>query len=423
MSDNTSDSGATRGLLYTVYFIYFFCGMALCFEGAFNPELKEYFHLDYQHQQYTMFAKNIPFALALLIGFLIPRLGYKNCLGIAMGLFAAGTLLLIPGLQSGNYAIVLGAFFIIGLGFNFELVAGNPLLCALGPPERGSSRLNLGNALGAIAQIIAPVILTLIIPVTTVAVADKLPYMKGLFLAVGAILIGTMTVTLMARNVEISSTLAPGHSPLQKGQEPANIWLRPKVVFGFFTIFLVLGAEAGTIGLFRNYIEDPAVAGLSSHASQQLFTVYFAVFAFGRLAGAWIQKRVNPAHTLGFNALSALLLVAFMMVAKGPLAICAIIMLGFFVSIFFPTLYSLAIEGLGSQTAKASGLLTMGFLGCAFMPVLQGRLADTIGLQRSFAICIVPYAFALGYALKNSKAVRTTPAELSQTSLEAGRVS
>jgi FHS family L-fucose permease-like MFS transporter len=423
MSTNTSDSSATRGLLYTVYFIYFFCGMALCFEGAFNPELKEYFHLDYQHQQYTMFAKNIPFALALLIGFLIPRLGYKNCLSIAMGLFAAGTLLLIPGLQSGNYAIVLGAFFIIGLGFNFELVAGNPLLCALGPPERGSSRLNLGNALGAIAQIIAPFMLTLIIPVTTVAVADKLPYMKGLFLAIGAILISTMILTFMARNVEISSTLAPRQSALQTTQLTANIWLRPKVVFGFLTIFLVLGAEAGAFGLFRNYIEDPAVAGLSSHASQQLFTVYFAVFAFGRLAGAWIQKRVNPAHTLSFNALAALLLVAFMMVAKGPFAICSIIMLGFFVSIFFPTLYSLAIEGLGSQTAKASGLLTMGFLGCAFMPVLQGRLADTIGLQRSFAICIVPYAFALGYALKNSKAARTTPAELSQTSLEAGRLS
>ena len=78
-------------------------------------------------------------------------------------------------------------------------------------------------------------------------------------------------------------------------------------------------------------------------------------------------------------------------------------LVGFFVSIFFPTLYSLAIEGLGEQTAKASGLLTMGFLGCALLPVLQGRLADTIGLQRSFGICIVPYLFALFYALRSCK--------------------
>ena len=192
-------------------------------------------------------------------------------------------------------------------------------------------------------------------------------------------------------------------------------------MFGFVTIFLVLGAEAGAFGLFRNYLEDPAVAGLSSHVSQQLFTVYFAVFAVGRLAGSWVQKRVNPAYTLAFNAFAALLLVGLMIVAKGPLAICSIILLGFFISIFFPTLYSLAIEGLGAQTAKASGLLTMGFLGCAFLPVLQGRLADGLGLQRSFAICIIPYAFALGYALKNSKPIGTTSFVLSGTTLEASR--
>ena len=84
-------------LLYTVYFIYFFCGLTLCFEGAFNPEFKDYFQLGYQQQMYTMFAKNIPFVLAVGIGFLIPRLGYKNCLTIGMALFATGTLLLVPG--------------------------------------------------------------------------------------------------------------------------------------------------------------------------------------------------------------------------------------------------------------------------------------------------------------------------------------
>ncbi|HLH53419.1 MAG TPA: MFS transporter [Verrucomicrobiae bacterium] len=397
---------SSRTLLYTVYFIYFFCGMALCFEGAFNPELKEFYHLDYQQQQYTMFAKNIPFALAIVIGVFIPRLGYKNCLTIAMALFAAGTLLLIPALQSGHYALVLGAFFIIGLGFNFELVAGNPLLSGLGPPESSASRLNLGNALGAIAQIIAPFILTLIIPATTVTVAGKLPYMKGLFLALGGMLLVTMLTTMIARGVDITASLA-AHETTPTASEPdRTIWLRPRVVFGFATIFLVLGAEAGLFGLFRNFVEDPAVAGKSSRSSQQLFTVYFAVFALGRLAGSWTQKRVRPAFTLAIHSAAALALVGVLMVSKGNMAIGSLMLLGFFVSIFFPTLYSLAIEGLGSQTAKASGLLTMGFLGCAFLPVLQGRLADSIGLQRSFGLCFIPYLLALCYALSVIKSAR-----------------
>jgi FHS family L-fucose permease-like MFS transporter len=393
---------STRGLLYTVYFIYFFCGMALCFEGAFNPEFKDYFHLSYQQQQYTTFAKNLPFALAVVIGFLIPRLGYKNSLSIAMALFAAGTLLLVPGLQSGNYAVVLAAFFVIGMGFNFELVAGNPLLSGLGKSEGSSSRLNLGNALGAIAQIIAPFVLTLIIPVSVVSVAGKMPYMKGLFMAIGVVLILICVLTLLVGKVDISTSLAGTGSG--RAIPSGSLWSQPRVILGSVTIFLVLGAEAGLFGLFRNYLEDPAVAGVSSHASQQWFTVYFAVFAFGRLAGSYVQKRVKPASTLAFNAAAALLLVGLLMIAKGNLAILSIMLVGFSVSTFFPTLYSLAIEGLGEQTAKASGLLTMGFLGCALLPVLQGRLADTIGLQRSFALCLVPYGFALFYALKICRA-------------------
>jgi MFS transporter, FHS family, L-fucose permease len=393
-------------LLYTVYFIYFFCGMALCFEGAFNPEFKEYFHLTYQQQQYTTFAKNIPFALALVIGFVIPRVGYKNCLTLAMALFATGTLLLIPGLQSGNYALVLTAFFVIGMGFNFELVAGNPLLAGLGPPEGSSSRLNLGNALGAIAQIIAPLLLTLIIPASASSVASKLPSMKGLFLVIGMMLTGLVALTLMMGSTGISfGSKEAGAKPLS-ASAGGSFWTQSRVVLGFVTIFLVLGAEAGLFSFFRNYVEDPAIAGVSSRSSQQLFTAYFASFAFGRFVSSWAQKRVPPARTLVFNAVGALLCIGLILAAKSSLAVISFVLLGFFVSSFFPTLYSLAIAGLGDQTAKASGLLTMGFLGCAVLPVLQGRLADTIGLQRSFVLCIVPYLFVLFYALNCSRAER-----------------
>jgi FHS family L-fucose permease-like MFS transporter len=397
---STAPSRSTQALLFTVYFIYFFNGLALCFEGAFNPEFKEFFQLNYQQQMYTMFAKNIPFVLALGIGFLIPRLGYKNCLTIAMLLFGIGTLLLVPGLQGCHYDMVLGAFFVIGLGFNFQLVAGNPLLSGLGAPAGSASRLNLGNALGAIAQILGPVTLTLIITATVVTVAAKLPYMKGLFTVIGVLLLGIGLLTLLGRDADINAGRDPGPVTASAGPVPAGVWARPKVILGFVTIFLVLGAEAGLFGLFRNYLEDAQVAGMSPRASQQLFTVFFAAFALGRLVGSGLQKWIAPARVLAAHAVAALLLAGGMTVARGPVAVVVILLLGYFVSIFFPTLYSLAIAGLGEQTAKASGLLTMGFLGCALLPVLQGRLADTVGLPHSFAVFLVPYLLALFYALK-----------------------
>jgi FHS family L-fucose permease-like MFS transporter len=104
--------------------------------------------------------------------------------------------------------------------------------------------------------------------------------------------------------------------------------------------------------------------------------------------------------TLIAHLLAALVLLAVMVVAKGTTAVVAALLIGYFVSIFFPTLYSIAIEGVGDRTAQASGLLTMGFLGCAILPVLQGRLADQFGLRPSYALWFFPYLFALFYAMR-----------------------
>jgi FHS family L-fucose permease-like MFS transporter len=400
--DSSKWSSAPPPLLYAVYFIYFFCGLTLCFEGAFNPEFKDYFHLTYQQQMYTMFAKNIPFALAVGIGMMVPAIGYKNCLTIGLTLFGFGTLLLVPGLNSGQYALLLAGFFVIGLGFNFQLVAGNPLLSSLGPARDAASRLNLGNALGAVAQILGPVTLSFLIPATVTGVSEKLPYMKGLFAIIGLILVLMAVLSMVFRPVRAAEVLgmAGNADGATAGDATRSIWGQPRVLLGALAVFFVLGAEAGLFGLFRNYLEDRNVAGLTAQQSQRLFTVYFALFALGRLVGSAVQKRVRPRLTLIAHLLAALGLLAVMVVGKGTVAVVAVLLIGYFVSIFFPTLYSLAIEGLGERTAQASGLLTMGFLGCAILPVLQGRLADQCGLRPSYALCFFSYLFALFYALK-----------------------
>jgi len=390
-------------LLYSVYFIYFFCGMAMCFEGAFMPEFKELFHLGYQQQMYIMFAKNIPFIVfSILIGLLSKKIGFKNCLTIAMFLFATGTALLIPGMISGNYVLVLLSFFIIGTGFNFELVAGNPLLSTLGDPAGSSSRLNLGNALGAIAQIISPLIILLILPVTAVSVSDKIPYINGLFLAIAVILAVTGIITLILKDIKDSMFKSEaGQSVAQETK--GSVWTNKKLLLGFVAIFIALGAESGIFGLYRNYLEDPAIASLSSQQSYILYTVYFAMFALGRLVGAYVQNKMKPAVTLVFCVIAAMVLLLIMMTTTGFIAVASITLLGLFISIFFPTLYAISIEGLGKNTGMASGLLTMGFLGAAILPVLQGKLADWIGLKYSFLISIVTYSYVLYFAFQSIK--------------------
>ena len=179
-----------------------------------------------------------------------------------------------------------------------------------------------------------------------------------------------------------------------------SIWRQPRVLLGVIAIFLVLGFEASLFGFYRNFAEDKSIAGLTSTQSQKLFTVYFGIFALGRVVGSYVQKKIRPVVTLVFSLLAAILLLALLLLSNGSVAIAAYTAIGFFGSIFFPTLFAIAIEGLTVQAGDASGLLTMGFLGGAILPVIQGRLADVSGLKISFALGFIVYLFVLFYLWK-----------------------
>jgi FHS family L-fucose permease-like MFS transporter len=400
-STGRGNAFAMRGevrLLYLVFFIYFFCGMTQSFESVILPELKEYFHLGYQQQMYVVTAKSIPFVFCPLLALFIQRVGYVRSLGIAVSMYAAGTVLLVPGLVYSHYWLVLAGFGIIGTGFTLQMIAGNPMISELGPASGSSSRLNLGNALGAIAQIIAPALLSVILPATAIAVQSKLPRILGLLVVLGVLLTLIAAATLVMRSsfTEFSDASAGSDSPRALER---SAWRNPSVIAGACIIFLVLGAEASLFSNFLNFIESGSVASLSSHTAQRLFTLYFGLFATGRLSAAWLQKKISPEIHLVISLICALISLGILLFNSGTLAVVGALALGFFVSIFFPTLYAITLRGAGHRKAQASGMLTVGFLGAAVVPVLQGRLADHAGLQRSYLVEAGVYIAILIYAV------------------------
>lgn len=378
-----SDGG---NLLLLVYFIYFFCGLTQCFESVFLPEIRTLYHLNYQQQMYTILAKNLPFLVAPAIGLFTARLGCKPCLAIAMLLYALGAACMAAAVGNGSYIFVLLSFFVIGTGFAVQMVAGNPLLRALGPVDLAASRMNLGNALGAIAQILAPALLTLLIPASAVLVSERLPRIRGLFATLAALLIAVTVLVYNSRDSRADLPISP-----RAKSAALELLAQPHDWLGFGTIFLVLGIEASLFVMYRNYVESPAIAGLSAHSSERLLTLYFALFAAGRLAGSWIQKRIRPELNVIAFAVPAALCLVGVVTMRGRVALAAVTTVGFFISIFFPTLYAVFLRDSHGNPALSSGMLTMGFLGCAVIPVLQGRLADSFGLSNSYLPGIAIY--------------------------------
>jgi FHS family L-fucose permease-like MFS transporter len=392
------------------YFIYFFCGLALCFDRVFNPDFKIYFNLSYQQLMYTQPAFSVAgLLIAYLAGILASRIGYKKSLTLAMLLFALGNLIIYPALHWRNFYLLLASMFIMGAGFNIQLVSGNPLMIALGEAKTASSRLNLGNALGAVGQVITPLIVTQIFTSDSLTVEEKVPSIQKIFLAFAAVLFTVSFILSWMRDFQIqpegTEKAKDESSPLPPGKK--SLWAHPHLLLGFLAIFLSIGAEAGIGGLYLNFLQDREIAGLTSNQANRFFMINLTLFAVGRLTASWIQRKIKPERMLAIYVLISMGLMGLLLLAKGQVACWAITLLGFFICIFFPTLYSLAIEGLGELTPKASGLLIMGFSGVSIIPVLQGALADRIGLQPSFAIAILPWLFVLFYALKGHRIGRS----------------
>ncbi len=396
----TTKTSAARSWLGFTYATGFIFGLALCFDGAFMPEFKTAFSIGYTRQMYILFCKNIPFLLfSIPIGYLVRRLGYKKCMAAGLLLFSIGTWLLVPGIRQRSYALVLFAFFVNGIAFNLELVSSNPMLAALGDHARSSSRLNLGNALGAVAQILAPLWIFLAIPSSIITLESKLPYITALFYGVAAILLLFAIVAFVLPQLTFDQTgsVSTHERSLDK---KLPLWKNKTMLESFIAIFLVLGIEAGIFGLYRNFLEDPAIAGFSSHRSQQYYMLYFAFFALGRLAAWLIQKKLPPARHLLFNLVAASLLLLAAATTHGLVAIWCLTTAGFFLSIFFPSLYSLAIGGLGDQTAVASGLLSMGMVGAAILPLFEGWLADRFTIQLSLLLALPAYGYTIWFVGK-----------------------
>ena len=388
-----------KQLLWVVYAIYFFNGMAMCFEGTFNPEIKELFALDYMRLMYLMFAKNIPFLLlSVVVGILAQKIGLKNTLSIAMIISAVGTVGIAVGIQTMNYPVVLTAFFIIGSAFTFQLVAGNPLLSELGSPEQSSVRLNFANALGAIAQMVGMLIVYLILPATIIKAIDKIPYITSILYSIALLLLilGIMPFFLRWDDKQVHGQ----HSETKIYQNDVSVWRETKIVLGLVTLFFVLGVEAGIFGLFRNFAEDPEIGNMDTSSSILCYTFYFIFFATGRFLGAALQRRILPSRYLLVSAIAALCCITLTFFTKGMTAVVYLIAVGFFASVFFPTIYSIAIEGMGQRIAKASGILTMGMIGGAILPVLQGKFADMADLQYSFIMTALVYLFVIYFALR-----------------------
>ncbi len=380
------------GTFVWMIFIFFIWGFLTSLNDILIPHLKKVFALTYTQAMLVQFCFFLAyFIVSIPAGSFIGRFGYKR--GIMGGLFlaAAGCFLFIPSALLKSYPMFLGALFILASGLTMLQVASNPYVAVLGKPEHASSRLNLTQAFNSLGTTLAPLFGVYLILCSNCvdAIAEaksvQLPYL----------LLGIALLVVVA--VFSKRKLPPISIEDKTRDEGGSIRGFRHLKLGIVSIFFDVGAEV-TIGSFLvSFLTSPQVAGMTTEGAGKYVSFYWGAAMVGRFVGFFLLKKIKANYLLAFNAIAAIVCIALALALKGNVAVYAMTGVGFFNSVLFANNFSLAIEGLGRYTNRASGLLCMAIVGGAVIPLLQGILADKFGLFFSYIIPIICYAYVLFY--------------------------
>ena len=389
--------------------LFFMWGFITCLNDILIPHLKAVFDLTYVQAMLVQFCFfGAYFLMSLPSGYIVKKLGYKKGIVVGLLIAALGCVLFYPAAAMHNYPVFLFALFVLASGITLLQVSANPYVSLLGSPKTASSRLTLTQAFNALGTTVAPTFGAFLIldsaseafltPAQN-AESVQLPY---LLLAGMLILLAGIFAWLKLPDIMSEQKEAAEKSNTIEG----SAWQYRHLTLGAVGIFTYVGAEVAIGSFLVSFLAQENIAGLKEHVAAHYITYYFGGAMVGRFIGAAVMQKLPAGKVLGFNASMAIILVVIAMSTSGQLAMWSILLVGLFNSIMFPTIFSLALNGLGKHTAQGSGILCLAIVGGAIVPLLQGALADNVGVQLSYILPILCYIFIVFYGLSGSKPVQ-----------------
>jgi len=402
----TASSTATTPVsplpLWCLTSLFFMWGLMTSLNDILIPHLRNAFALNYTQAMLVQFCFFGAYALVSLpAGRLLEKTGYQK--GIVAGLLLAGIgcWIFYPAASVLSYAVFLGALFILASGITILQVSANPYVAALGSAASASSRLTMTQAFNSLGTTIGPLLggaLILGVAGTEPGGANgpesvQLPYLLlgGLFFVLAGVF-AWLKLPVLAIEGSAAAARANGGSA----------WTFRHLRLGTLAIFVYVGAEVAIGSFLINYLGEAHIAGLSEAAAAPYVAYYWGGAMVGRFVGALVMRRFDAGKVLTCHALAAFVLISVSICSNGALAMWSILAVGLCNSIMFPTIFSLAVTGLGPHTGQGSGLLCMAIVGGALLPVLQGMVADVGGVQTGFVLPVLCYLYICYYGWKGS---------------------
>ena len=417
-SNNNSISNQTNNWLFPfilVTSLFFFWGFVHNLDPILIPHLRKSFRLnDLQSSLIDSSVFIAYFVMALPAGYVMRKYGYKSGIVGGLLLFALGCFLFLPAADTHQYIYFLGALFIIASGLTFLETAANPYATIIGPPETATRRLNFAQSFNGLAAMVAPIIggqfilsgtemsdeaYAQLSPealnnyLTTEAQSVKMPY---LILGILVLLVAVLFMVSKLPDVKEGDDSKAGNNPLKAFRHKHLTWA---VVAQFFYV----GAQV-CVGSFFIKMARTGAGMDEKTAAQYLGWGYGAAFMIGRFVCTFLMGRFASEKLLSVYALINIVLSAVAIFGSGIVVVYALIAIAFFMSIMFPTIFSLGIKEVGADTKMASSLIVMSIVGGAFLPPVLGIISDATGsIQNGYIVPLICFVVVFLFATKGHK--------------------
>jgi MFS transporter, FHS family, L-fucose permease len=398
-----------RSLRLFVFALFFFFGGITSLNDILIPKLKGLFTLNYAEVMLVQFA----FFTAYLIvsipaAWIVTAVGYMRTAVIGLLTMTLGCLLFVPASSAGMFGAFLGALFVLASGITIVQVVANPLISMLGKPATAHSRLTFAQAFNSVGTTVFPYVGSILIlgSLATVNAADLTGHALEVFrgqetqvisrtylgLAIALAILAALVWLFRKRLVETpSESLTFEHA--------FELLKRVRFAYGTLCIFLYVGAEVSIGSLIVNYLMQNDVLGLGQQAAGKHVIYYWGGAMVGRFIGSYLLRVFSPGLVLATAAAGVMALLFVSANTTGMVSGWSLLAIGLFNSIMFPTIFSLACEGLGPRAAEGSGIICVAIVGGAIVPVITGQAADLAGLKLALLVPAICYLGIAGFGV------------------------
>jgi MFS transporter, FHS family, L-fucose permease len=412
VSETNTSYTAPLAIVTTLFFMW---GFLTCLNDILVPHLKSIFDLNYAQVMLVQFAFfGAYFLFSIPSAKIIDSMGYQRSMVVGLLTMGVGAFLFVPAASAPSFPLFLVALIVLAAGITCLQVAANPYVTVLGKPATASSRLNLTQAFNSLGTFLAPFFGSLLILSAAPKAIDEIralaPDALQAYRLHEAATVKTPYVGLGIALVLLAVAIGSFHLPkIPQAQHKVgekvddSVWKHPNLIFGAIGIFVYVGAEVSIGSFLVNYFSQPEIGGLTEKVAASFVAFYWGGAMVGRFIGSGLLQKMKTGQLLGICAVCAAALVAISMLTTGHTAMYSIILVGFFNSIMFPSIFTLGVAELGPLTGDGSGIMIMAIVGGAIIPLAQGAIADRIGIHHAFFLPVICYLYILFFAVSGSK--------------------